>query len=101
MDWFFNQWVYGTEMPKYDFSYQLANAEGGQTEISVTLTQSDVSESFRMKLPVYAVLKGEKRLLGQIPVVGNKPVKITQKLPFRPDKILLDPERSILAEIRQ
>ena len=23
MDWFFDQWVYGTEMPSYKFEYQL------------------------------------------------------------------------------
>lgn len=24
MDWFFNEWIYGTEMPSYRFEYQLS-----------------------------------------------------------------------------
>jgi hypothetical protein len=101
MDWFFNEWVYGSETPTYDFSYQLANADAGQTELSVSITQSGVSESFRMKLPVYAVINGEKKFLGLVETKGTQPVKTSVKLPVRPEKILLDPDRSILAEIRQ
>jgi hypothetical protein len=101
MEWFFEQWVYGSETPEYDFSYQLSNVEGGQTELAMTLTQSKVSESFRMQLPLYAVVNGEQRYLGLIGVSGTKPLKTSMKLPFKPEKILLDPERNILAEIRQ
>jgi aminopeptidase N len=101
MEWFFEQWVYGSEMPTYDFSYELSNAEGGQTEVSITLAQSGVSDSFRMQLPLYAVIGGERKYLGLIGVIGNKPLKTSVKLPVRPEKIVLDPERDILAEIHQ
>jgi aminopeptidase N len=101
MEWFFEQWVYGSETPEYDFSYQLANAEGGQTELILSLTQSKVSESFRMQLPLYVVVNGEQQYLGLIGVIGTKPLKTSIKLPVKPEKVVLDPERNILAEIRQ
>jgi hypothetical protein len=101
MEWFFEQWVYGSETPEYDFSYQLSNAEGGQTELTLTLTQSKVSESFRMQLPLHVVINGEQQFLGLIGVIGTKPLKTNIKLPVRPEKVVLDPERNILAEIRQ
>lgn len=101
MDWFFDQWVYGAITPRYDFSYQLSDAGGGQTELSVTIVQSEAPEGFRMQLPLYAVVNGQARYLGLIGVSGNKPVKSSLKLPLRPEKILLDPTRSILAEINQ
>jgi hypothetical protein len=101
MDWFFNQWVYGTNIPTYDFSYQVADATGGQNDVAITITQSGVPESFQMHLPIYAVINGEMRFLGLAGVTGNKPVKTNIKLPVRPEKIVLDPNRSILAEIRQ
>lgn len=101
MDWFFSQWVYGSETPSYDFSYQLKNADGGATELAISLKQSGVSDSFRMKLPLYAVVKGEKQFLGLVETVGTQPVQKSVKLPLRPEKILLDPERNILAEIHQ
>jgi hypothetical protein len=101
MEWFFDQWVYGTYTPTYNFSYQLADDGNGQTEASITLAQSDVPESFHMELPVYITLKGEPQYLGRIGVTGTKPLKTSVKLPVRPEKVLLDPNRSILAEIHQ
>jgi hypothetical protein len=101
MDWFFEQWVYGSQTPVYDFSYQLSNAEGGQTELTISLTQSAVADSFKMQLPLYVVINGQQQYLGLIGVTGTKPIKTSLKLPVRPEKVLLDPERSILAEIRQ
>jgi hypothetical protein len=54
-----------------------------------------------MELPVYVTLKGEPHYIGRMSVTGRKPLKTTVKLPFRPEKVLLDPNRSILAEIHQ
>ena len=48
MDWFFNQWVYGTEIPSYKFEYQLNGAS-----LSGKITQSGVSPAFKMVVPVY------------------------------------------------
>jgi aminopeptidase N len=101
MEWFFNQWVYGAYMPKYDFSYRIADSAGGQTEVSMSLTQSEVPEGFHMELPLYVVVKGQQQYLGMIGVTGSKPLKTSVKLPMRPEKVILDPNRSILAEIRQ
>jgi hypothetical protein len=101
MEWFFNQWVYGTDIPTYDFKYQLSDAGDGQTQLSMTITQSGVSEAFQMRLPVHGVINGSSRHMGTIQVVGTKPYTVNAKLPVRPEKIILDAERSILADIRQ
>ncbi len=52
MDWFFNQWVYGTEVPAYKFEYSLAPS-GDKTVLSGRITQSGVSDSFRMRIPLW------------------------------------------------
>jgi hypothetical protein len=101
MEWFFNEWIYGMGVPRYDFSYQLTDAGGGQTNLAMTITQSNVPESFRMQLPMYAVINGENRYMGLIGVTGNKPATSSIKLPVRPEKIMIDPNHSILAEIHQ
>ena len=101
MQWFFDQWVYGSETPTYDFSYQLSDTERGYTELSVSLTQSDVSDSFHMQLPLYVVINGERRYLGLLAVTGTQPLTTKLTLRKRPEKVLLDPDRSILAEIHQ
>jgi hypothetical protein len=102
MDWFFHEWIYGTAIPSYEFSYKLADAGSGQTEISISVTQSDVPDNFKMKLPVYIAVKDQMQFLGTITAEGTKPIKTSMKTPFRPDNVLLDPGRSVLAgSIRQ
>jgi aminopeptidase N len=101
MDWFFDEWVYGTEIPTYDFSYKLTDAGGGQTELSATLVPSGVSKNFRMRLPLFVVLGGTPRYLGSVQVTGTEPYSFTTKLPVKPDKVLLDAQHSILANIHQ
>ena len=80
MDWFFNQWVYGTELPSYKFEYKFdGNTLSGQ------LTQSGVSDNFRMLVPIYVDFgKGWMRL-GEATVAGNStvdlpPIKMPQPL---------------------
>jgi hypothetical protein len=78
MDWFFDEWVYGTEMPSYKFNYQI----GADGALSGTITQSGVSDRFVMRVPVYIDFgKGWARL-GSATVVGNSSVDLNNiKLP--------------------
>ena len=79
LDWFFNQWVYGTEIPSYKFEYQLS-ADG--TTISGRITQSGVSDDFKMLVPIYIDFgKGWYRL-GAANITGNNSVELKAlKLP--------------------
>jgi peptidase M1-like protein len=78
MDWFFNQWVYGTEMPSYRFEYQL----GADNSLSGRITQSGVSDNFGMLVPIYLDFgKGWVRL-GSATIVGNNSLDLGNiKLP--------------------
>lgn len=79
LDWFFNEWVYGTEMPSYKFESQLS-ADG--TTLSGKITQSGVSENFKMLVPIYVDFgKGWFRL-GAATIIGNATIDIGNlKLP--------------------
>ena len=67
MDWFFDEWVYGTEMPSYRLEYQI----GADGSLSGRITQSGVSDKFVMRVPVYVDFgKGWVRL-GSATIVGN------------------------------
>src|SRR5260370_35406966 len=71
MDWFFNEYVYGTEMPTYRFEYQLS---GDGATISARITQSGVRGNFKMLVPVYVDdgkgggKRGSARILGNTTV---------------------------------
>ena len=82
MDWFFNEYVYGTALPSYAFTYSFDNAPGGDIIMSMKLTQSGVSEHFRMLVPVYLELSdGTIIRLGSASPDGNTTVE--QKVPLK------------------
>lgn len=101
MQWFFDQWVYGSEIASCDFKYKLSDAGDGQTELSVSITRSGVSDKFTMQLPLYLVVNGQRQYPGLLGVTGIKTLNTSVKLRERPERVLLDPDGSILAEITQ
>jgi hypothetical protein len=80
MNWFFNEYVYGTDMPSYRFEYQLG--DDGAT-LSGRITQSGVNDQFKMLVPVY-VDNGKGFIkVGSAVMIGNstldlKDVKLGQ-----------------------
>ena len=101
LDWFFNQWVYGTEVPKYDFEYQSTPEPDGKVRLHMALTQSRVSQNFIMAVPVFADLGKGKGLVrfGQIPVVGNSTQTIDMEMPVAPKKIVLNAFHEVLEQM--
>jgi hypothetical protein len=101
MDWFFNEWVYGREVPHYDFHYNLKDAGGGKTILEYSVKQSDVSNEFTMRVPVYAHFSGQPRRLGFLAIQGPREVHGEVSLPLRPEKVTLDEFHSILCTVNQ
>ena len=96
LDWFFNEWVYGTQVPRYHFEYQLSPGENGQSKLHMSITQSEVDEHFGMLVPVYADFgKGMVRI-GQVSVVGNSTRNVDTVLPSPPKKVVLNANKEIL-----
>ncbi len=82
MDWFFNQYVYGTDLPRYEVSAQFRKvADGAMMDLHVA--QSNVPDSFVMLVPVYVELEDGRVLrLGQVRIRGNSAVD-QKDLPLR------------------
>ena len=99
MNWFFIQWVYGTEIPRYRLEYSLTPESDGKTLLTGKVTQSDVSDQFRMAVPVYLDFDGGKVMrLGSIPVQGNSTTgEFKVKLDQKPKRVLINYHHDILA----
>ena len=96
LDWFFDEWVYGTQIPKYHFEYQVAPEAGGKAKLHMTLTQSEVDDHFAMLVPVFAEFgKGWVRF-GQVGVIGNSTRNFDVELPATPKKVALNEYKEIL-----
>jgi hypothetical protein len=98
MQWFFDEWVYGTDIPSYRLEYALA--AGGRAGVKLTgvLTQSGVSDSFRMRVRVYARLGKKTVPAVYVAIQGNHSVKFETTLPEEPKEVLLNAENDVLAE---
>lgn len=96
LDWFFNEWVYGTEIPKYHFEYQVAPADGGKVKLHMTITQSEVDEHFIMLVPIFADFGNGLVRFGQLGVIGNSTRSTDVLLPSQPRKVALNAYKDIL-----
>jgi hypothetical protein len=96
LDWFFDEWVYGTQVPRYHFEYQVAPAEGGKVKLHMTVTQSEVDEHFAMLVPVFADFGHGMVRLGQFGIGGNTTRNIDILLPSQPKKVALNAYKEIL-----
>jgi aminopeptidase N len=97
MDWFFNQWVYGTEIPSYKLDYSIT-PDSGKFMLTASLTQSGVSDNFKMIVPVYLDFDGRPVRLGHATINGNSTVPIKVRLPQKPKRVLLCSKRDVLAD---
>lgn len=93
MDWFFNEWVYGTEMPSYRFDYQVSNGT-----LSGKITQSGVSDNFGMLVPLYADFGKGWTKLGMATMIGNTSIDVSDiKLPTTPKRVAICALNDVLA----
>jgi hypothetical protein len=87
MDWFFNEYVYGTELPNYHFDAQLT-PNGERTSLHFKLTQSGVATGFVNSIPIYLELAdGHYYKLGGVRITGDTTVDQTVQLPQMPAPI--------------
>jgi aminopeptidase N len=82
MDWFFDEYVYGTALPSYTLNSSFDIGPDGDVVLTVKLAQSNVDEHFSMLVPVYLELAdGRVARLGRVRMIGNS--SIEQKVPLK------------------
>jgi hypothetical protein len=94
MDWFFNEWVYGTEIPAYKLEYNV----GQDGMLNGKLTQSGVSDNFVMLVPLYVDFGKGWIKLGSATIIGNSTIEIKNlKLPAAPKRMAVCAMNDVLA----
>jgi len=99
LDWFFDQWVYGTALPTYEFSHNTEES-AGEYVTSVRIEQSNVPDDFRMTVPVMLDFGDDRK--ATFPVLVSGPVTRADlpAMPWEPDKVVLNPDESVLANVK-
>jgi aminopeptidase N len=92
LDWFFDEYVYGTALPSYKFDYSFGKDPGGDVTLDFTIAQSGVNDKFKMVVPIYLELADGRTInLGRARLFGNTSAQL--KVPL---KGLKDPPRRAL-----
>jgi hypothetical protein len=95
LDWFFREWVWGTQVPRYALKYEIQPA-AGKFKIRMEITQSEVDQNFAMIVPIFADFGSGFVRLGQIPIVGSSTRTIIYDLDRQPKKVVLNAYKEIL-----
>ncbi|MHB8503601.1 MAG: M1 family metallopeptidase [Candidatus Acidiferrales bacterium] len=100
MDWFFNQYVYGTGVAQYSFHVSLEPTSDGKTHLKGQLTRTGVPDSWKDFVPLYAH-EGEKtfRLGSLASWHPSEPLEAT--LPIKIDSVTINDFDDVLAEEKQ
>jgi hypothetical protein len=94
MDWYFNQWVYGTQVPAYKFEYKVSS----DGTLNGKVTQSGVSDDFVMLVPLYVDMGKGWAKLGAARMTGNTSIDIKDlKLPAVPKRVAVCAMNDVLA----
>ncbi|MFY9731534.1 MAG: M1 family aminopeptidase [Candidatus Acidiferrales bacterium] len=97
MDWFFDQWVRSTGIPRYSVVFQVKPHE---REFLVTgkLVQSGVDEVFTEPVPLYGTRPGPGGKMEKLGVVVTNGTETRFRFiaKSRPAKILIDPRNAVL-----
>jgi len=82
MDWFFDEYVYGTALPSYHFAHSFEQA-GNDLVLNIHVTQSGVDDKFTMLVPLYLEFANGKVVrIANASIQGNRTV--SQKLTLGP-----------------
>lgn len=96
LDWFFNGWVNGTAMPKYQLSGLRFERKGTVLRASGKLLQKDAPEDLVTAVPVYAeTVRGDLRFVSRVYADGDE-TTISLTVPPGTRKLVIDPHGTIL-----
>jgi hypothetical protein len=100
LDWFFNQYVYGTGLPTYEFKYTISDAGGGQWKVSGTVTQSGVPDGWKDVLPLYIELNKNIIRIGNINIM-QRVTTFEEVFPVKPTRFILCRNEDNIGIIKQ
>jgi hypothetical protein len=100
MDWFFNQWVYGTAIPTYRVAYKSEQVPGGQYKVTLRVDQANVPDDFFMPVPVTVELADKRQGRFRVNVRGPRMEVELPLLPAQPRNVKFNDLDAVLAEVK-
>ncbi len=99
MRWFFDQFIYGTSLPHYTFSYTTEEQKDGKFVVVCKILQENVPDDFKMYIPIKIVLDDDQFARLRIEVKGKETIVRLPPIPGEPDEIIFNDLNSVLCEV--
>lgn len=101
MGWFFNQWVYGHEIPTYRVAWKSETDGNGKYRLQLRVRQEDVAPDFLMYVPVKVVMEDESVVRARVKITGEvSELTLPVLLPSRPESLEFNDMHGVLAEVK-
>jgi len=99
VDWFYQGWVNGTAIPRFELRGVKYSDKPGSTTISGVILQKDAPDNLVTSVPLYSSVAGKAVLLGRVFADGAEtPFHLTAPPGAR--RVILDPDQTLLARPR-
>src|SRR5580704_12669144 len=100
MDWFFNQYVYGTGEAQYNFHATTDSTADGKTHIKGAITRAGVPDNWKDAVPLYAHI-GDKTVKMGLISVSHASEPFDFAIPGKIDRVSINDNEDLLAEVKQ
>ncbi|MFH1010021.1 MAG: M1 family aminopeptidase [bacterium] len=98
--WFFDQWVYGADIPTYRWNYA-KRKEGDYWRVALEVQQEGVPSDFHMPVPVTLKFKDGTRATVRIEVRGEQESYELPRMKQEPVEVSFNDYSSVLCELKR
>ena len=97
LDWFFQQWVYSTEIPTYKSRHRVEKSSTDEYRVYLEVEQLEVPEGFRMPVPVTITFRNRRPYHQRVWV--SRPLTLVTMGPFEsePKQLIFNDFDGVLA----
>ena len=100
MDWFFNQYVYGTGEPQYTFRASEEFTSDGKTHVKGEIARTGVPDNWKDAISLYAHMGDKTVKMGLLSTThANEPFDFT--IPGKIDRVSINDYEDLLGDVRQ
>lgn len=98
LDWFFDEWIYDTQVPEYKWSASAIQEADGRFLVTVDVETAGVKDDFKMPVPFTIVMDGGYHTTTRLQIDELKKRIAISNLPYKPTKFFFNSFRSVLCE---
>lgn len=100
LDWFFNQWVYGEDLPVCHIKTEKSKNEDGTWSLRADVTTDGVSPDFRIDLPIEMTFAGSPPKIERRRIHGGHSTFEITGLPAEPNRVIPNPQGAVLLHLK-